>query len=228
MANRVEYGKIERITGQTFDPVLAFMQAVPAMIAKARNDGWSSAHSYRGFHVAGTAYAINTTDKVAVTESGGNLKRETKGKVCVEKRLDGRLRKSMTDIIGFVVLGTSDQQSIEDVTGLATPTLHLCSDCRQEIPASPIVSPTTLIVHSGLVQDVNQAFTIGQEVGMYARVDKNQVDPLLHDALPDFHDWGARVNTYIKLTGGQEAACAIDLGERQRLAQLALSKTVQS
>jgi len=82
-----------------------------------------------------------------------------------------------------------------------------------------------LIIHSGLDSDVNQTFTIGQEVDMYARAEKGDVDPALFRHQTDFTDWEQRLQTYMTLTGGAEAL-SIPLEERQRLAQLALNKEV--
>lgn len=223
MTNRVEYGKVEQLTGTEFDPVHWFLENIPFMIEQARSDGQRDAHSYRQFHVAGTGYAINTHDKISNIESAGNLKREPKSKVCVEKKLAGRMQKDMTNLVGLVILATTDKHQIKQVSDLPTPTLHLCGECRHEILEYGIASPSTLVVHSGLDVDINQTFTLGQEVDMYANAEDGDIDERLFRAQPNFKDWTARLQTYDRLTGGHETALTIDLSERQRLAQLALN-----
>jgi len=226
MANRLDYGRIEALLNKPFDPVFTFLLHAPYMIEDARAEGRVDAHSYRGFQVAGGAYGINPAEKTAWEDSAGNLKRESKNKICTERKLYTRAAKQgVTTMIGLVVLGTTDRELIREVSGLPTPTLHLCSDCRHDVPASPIVSASMLIIHSGLDSDVNQTFTIGQEVDMYARAEKGDVDPALFRHQTDFTDWEQRLQTYMTLTGGAEAL-SIPLEERQRLAQLALNKEV--
>jgi len=226
MPDRLNYGHIESMLGKPFDPVFAFLQRAPYMIEEARTKGQADVHSYRNFSVAGSFYAINSSEKIAWVDSAGNLKRESKNKICTERKLEGRARKyGMTDTIGAVILGTGNREQIREVSGLPTPTLHLCSACRHDLPASPLISPSSLIIHGCLDSDVNQAFAIGQEVNMYARAEKGVVDPKLFKAHDDLTDWDQRVQTYQALSGGAEAT-KLSLAERLRLAQLAINREV--
>lgn len=222
----MNYGHIERLLGKPIDPVFWFMQRVPFLVEIARDEGKKDAYSYRDFHVAGAAIAINSDEKIFWSDVAGNLKRENKNKICVERKLEGRARRhAMTDLVGFIVLGTTDRQQIEAVSGLPTPTLHWCADCRHDIPASPIVSPNALVVTCGLDSDVNQTFLAHQVVDMYREAERGHVKPALLTAQPDFTDWEQRVATYQVLSGGEEAV-NLPLEMRQRLAQLALNKEV--
>ena len=225
-ATELSYGKIEETLGRRFDPVLYFIQRIPYLVERARTMGRESAYSYRDFHVAGAIVAHSEAEKIIWEDVGGNLKRATKAKVCMERKLDGRAEKrGMLETIGYVVLGTTDKKAISEVSDLATPTLHWCTDCRHDIPNTPRTTPNTIIFTSGLEDDVNQSFLTYQLTDMYRRAESGDIDRALMRSQPSLDDWEMRVATYQAMTSGWESA-AIPLHERQRLAQLALSGTI--
>lgn len=225
---KFNYAHMEALLGKPFDPVYAFMRLVPYMVESARTAATTDAHSYRGFHVAGSMYAINEIDKLAIQDSAGNLRRSVKEKVCAEKKLLGRATKAeATHIVGLVVLGTSNQEAIQQVSDLATPTLHFCSVCRVEVPEHPAVRRSTLAVTSGLESDVNQTFNVGQIQDLYARADKGDIDDSLFRGQPDFTDWEQRLATYSLAIGRlQEAGPSLEI--REVIAQMAMSRTLTS
>jgi len=227
-SQEINYGNVERLTGKPIDPVLWFLQRVPYLVEQARSLGRQDAHSYRDFHVAGAIAAINPAERTYWEDAAGNLKRSNKSKVCAEKKLLGRaLKHGFPHVIGLVVLSTTDRAEIKAVSDLETPTLHFCGVCRDEVPQHQCVADRTLVVTSGLNEDVNQTFTVGQVASLYPQAlhgDSAAAFELTRSR-PDFHDWDQRIATYQMLTNGPEAV-NLALEERQRLAQLALSKTV--
>jgi hypothetical protein len=221
--NYEEHG---RMTGTTIDPVYWMMENIPLMVGKARQLGRKDAHSYRDFVVPGGMISLNEHDKIIGTDVAGNLKRANKGKVCFERKLLTRAKNNgMTSVLAIVGLATTNRTEIAEVSDLRSPTLHLCSDCRHAIPASPLVSPSTICFTSGIESDVNQAFQLGFLTDAYAKVEAGETVSELYASRPDMTDWDARKRAYQTMVG-PNASHEFSVDQRLHFATLALSKSV--
>lgn len=146
-----------------------FCKQIPFLVDKARMAANGDAYSYRDFNVGAVGYGVNDATRELDMQSAGNVKRNPgKTKVCAEKRVLGRLEKSgMTRVIGFVGVGASDPNLIEEVTGRATPTLHPCSVCLDMFRESRLVDTNTLVVNAGIDKDIYEVHSVGEQWRMY-------------------------------------------------------------
>jgi cytidine deaminase len=170
------------------------------MARLARSVAEWEAYSYRNFHVGAAIYAVDPGSAAVGINAAGNLKLNIeRQKVCAEKRaLRRAVKAELTHAIGFVCVGTTDRDQIEAVSGLRSPTLHLCSDCRIEtVGESPLVTDHTLMVTSGIESDITQVHTFGQMTEMY---DFDRYTDLAgvgqSNVVPNFNNWSARLRTY--------------------------------
>ena len=207
-----------------FDPYHHFIDSVPFLVESARSAARIDSHSYRGFLVGAAAFTLVAQSQEIGIFTSGNLKRGPHtAKVCAEKKALARAEKAgYAEAIGIVVAATSDTELIEEVTGVASPTLHPCGECRRLFDKHPIMQDETLIVTVGLDSDEYQVHSHAQLRTLYER---NETELLMQPSGYGFGSWDMHVATYEFLT---HAETAVPEGERRspaKLAQLALLAT---
>ena len=198
LRGKTAHSGFEQEFGKNVDPHHIFMGLVPHMVDISRKAAKEEAYSYRGFHVGASLLAFLPRARETLLFSAGNTKYENQQKICAEKalleQLDGyaRVTGDSAEVIGLVVVGTSDKALIEGVTGLPTHTLHPCRDCRGMLGDSPGVTEDMLIVTAGLQSDAHQTHTLGQLQAFYAH---DAAEAALHTN-PDFDNWHTRQAYY--------------------------------
>ena len=134
------------------DPHRFFIENTPMLVQLARHVAMNLAYSYRGFHVGVSAVGhIPESGEFAVV-SAGNTKKKSREKVCAEKKALTQLANiGMTEAIGLVVVATTDRHKIAEVTGIGTPTLHPCDECRGGVCRHhKLMRDETLMLTTGL------------------------------------------------------------------------------
>lgn len=200
-----------------FDAHHLFVGAVPFMVDNARAAAFNDSYSYRGFRVGAAAFAV----KMSLNETGiyaaGNVKRtKDKTKICAEKRALNQASKSgFTRAVGIVVAGTTDVGLIAEVTDQPTPTLHPCGDCRHLFEDHKLVRPDTLVVTTGLEEDIYQVHTFAELQGAYANK-SGLPEQVTVDGLDG---WSLRQSFYDRV-----AAAQLHLEEPQRQSSAAIAK----
>lgn len=201
-----------------FDPVRTFITDTGKLIDMARESGHDESYSYRGFKVgvAGLFWTIGKTETGLLP--AGNLKsKDYKPKFCAEQRLVARgINAGFTHLVGLVVAATTDKGEIAAVTDVPTPTLHPCSECRQELKHHSLVSDETIVITTGFDRDRYQVHTFGQLRRLY---DEFEEEALMHDRIADSQpDWDVCAAKYDILTKEYRGATT----PREELAQIAL------
>lgn len=138
-----------------FDPHTLIFDMGANLIEIARAIRGKYANSYRDFKVGAATISINESRHRAAAFVGANSKpTPSSEKFCAEKQAVGsaRANKFMYTPAVFVV-GSTDKKEIEAVTGLATPTLHPCTSCRN------LLSESTVVIPVGADEDVYEAYT---------------------------------------------------------------------
>lgn len=202
-----------------FDPYRRFVQRVPELIDQARDTYYDEreAYSYRGFRVGLSGLVMTRGSHDTGTLTAGNLKKVAKPKLCAEQRFLARVRKAGYDqVVGFVLAATTDRTKITEVTGLATPTLHPCDECRAKLSRSSLITDDTLVVSAGIDKDYYQVQRWGQLTDRYG---SEEEDALIYGDIGfGFEEWDKRVTYYDEFVRGNPAIEA-----RARLAQAALT-----
>ncbi len=186
------------------DPYRDFVEAVPNLAKKARKAAKDEAFSYRDFRVGCAVLGISGGIDTMVTAAGGNIKVRGQEKICAERVAARRAEdEGVIAIIGVVVVGTSNPAEIKAVTGLATPTLHMCSECRIDFSDTKSrFTDETLVVTSGLTTDYYQTHLFGQLRELY---DDECYEELMGMRISsDFDNWQRRVNLYDNLVIGEQ------------------------
>lgn len=116
--------------GRGFDPWHTFVESVPMLVQRAREIRLDDdeTNSYR-IKVGCMALSTSLDGSEMGMFAGGNTKiTKAHGKVCAETRAIRRARRAGAgNIIGLVIVG--DLQP-DDGTGVFSPTLHCCEECR--------------------------------------------------------------------------------------------------
>ncbi len=184
-----------------FDPFREFVASVPELVRKSRLANEDETYSYRGFKVGvtGLFWVPDTQDTVFL--SAGNLKKQGKPKFCAEQRLLIRARKAgFTQAIGLVITATTDRQKISEVTGLPTPTLHPCEECRSVLSQDKMMTADTLLLTTGVESSYFQVHRFGELVTRYS---EGEIEALQHTNISSgFSDWEHRLEVYDGLVRG--------------------------
>lgn len=201
-----------------------FISSVPYMMYQARAAVRHSAHSYRGFLVGASAYAVRTHDGDTAVVSAGNLKNEHKSKVCAERKALALAKKAGFErIVGLVVAATTDLDLIEGVSGRKTPTLHPCADCRSMFHDHPLMRPDTLVVTTGLDTNRYQVHDVSELVDFY-----NRPSPPLDTqySIAGTDNWEQRIATYDVLVSAEHTRPETERRAAAVLAAMALTRTL--
>jgi len=173
----------------------------PYMIDRARAN-YSKAHSYRGFLVGAVGFAVDHARETGYFFDGSNVKKSKHAdKVCAEKRIIASVhKKQLEQVVGIVVAATTDRDKIEEVTGLRTPTLHCCDDCRQLLADSHSVSDNTLITTIGVTKDIYEVHDFGTMSMAYDTQTMTPAQPI------EYHPelWSNREVVYEKLSANYD------------------------
>lgn len=198
----------ERMLGKEVDPYHMFIGIVPHMVYHARRAADEEVYSYRGFHVGASLFAFLPQLRETLLFSAGNTKIENEQKVCAEKKILEQLEGYSTahgtpaEVIGMVVVGTSDRDLIKGVTGRAAPTLHPCNECQEIMGDSRSVTNETLVVTAGIGSDVHQVHSYGDLRDFYDALRRGEPvsDAHAHD-VPNFDQWHTRHVFYDYMIG---------------------------
>lgn len=173
----------------SFDPWHMFVESVPMMVEEAREVRLNEKEtkSYR-IRVGCTVLATDAVGTSMGIFNGGNTKvTPSAGKVCAETRTIRRAQKAgMTNIIGMVVVG--DPQP-DDGSGLASPTLHCCEECRLG-NLGTFSNDDTLVLTAHPQRDKFQLQTARELIALHDAVvagAEPMEPPLFHD--PHFVRW---------------------------------------
>jgi cytidine deaminase len=139
------------------DPAF-FDQIELRMVAAARRAAREKAVSYRNFLVGACgAILLRNRDEVVFVPGANNSPRRGVPRDCAEMDIVRHAEELLAAhgagnvaVLDVYVAGTDDPEQIEAVTGLVTPTLHPCSDCRDLMVKHPAVQDDTGIVTVGL------------------------------------------------------------------------------
>ncbi len=199
-----------------FDAHHLFVGAVPYMVDQARAAAIHDSYSYRDFRVGAAVFAV----KMRLNETGlyaaGNVKsKKEKAKICAEKRVLNQAAKSgFTRAVGIVVAGTTDVELIAEVTEKATPTLHPCGDCRHLFEDHRLMRPDTLVITTGLEDDIYQVHTFTELQDVYAQK-RSLPEQITADG---FDNWSLRQSFYDHIANAQSYLAE---DERQTAAMIA-------
>lgn len=201
-----------------------FIGSIPYMMKQARAAVRQSAHSYRGFLVGASAYAVRTHSNETAVLSAGNLKNQHKTKVCAERKALSLAKKAgFEHVVGLVVAATTNLDLIEGVTGRKTPTLHPCGDCRDMFHDHPLARPDMLVVTTGLDTNKYQVHTAAGLAEFYA-----QPAPALEaqDVVAGIDNWDMRLATYDVLASAELTRPSAERRPAPMLAQMALTRSL--
>ena len=205
------------------DPMRHLVEHLPDMINRTRGAALTG-YSWRGFLV-GAGGLMQESDGALREYYAGNLKRESKQKVCAEPRMLGRVGKKTTGrMVGIVVAATTDVDLIEEVSLYRTPTLHCCIDCQHKLVTDPHVDEDTMMVTAGIDKDVYQAFTVGWMTDTYRKNDKAQIEQAR--AIQGFDKWDKRLDLYDKLTYAETQMKSKTPRTPTQIAQMVLMATI--
>ena len=207
------------------DPYSIFLEKIPSMADDARYASEADGFSYRNFLVGAAIFAVDKSTHETITLASGNLKvKSTKEKVCAEKRVLNKAKKAGFDTaIGLVIAGVSDVELIKEVTGVPTPTLHPCHDCRGLFDEHSMVNDDTLIISVGLEEDIYQVHNFREMYNLYADNSNEILDqPTGHG----FNDWNQTVEMYNHLAWAEDTVPHSGQRSRSQLAQMALMATM--
>jgi len=189
-------GGFESFNASEFDPYHIMMAGMPYMVEQARAGANKHASSYRGFHVGAAAFAVKWSTSETAIFNGGNIKpTPDRPKICAEGVTVRQAEKyGFEEILGIVVVATTDIVKIEEVTGARTPTLHPCSECQDpagKVAGNALMRPGTLVVTAGIDHDIYQVHTLQELQDAYG---DSRGDSLL-EARPGFA-WELATATY--------------------------------
>ena len=187
-----------------FDPLLPFLLVGPHMINRARVASERSI-SYRGFRVGATALGFVPGEGLRLWSESNRKLAPDVPKDCAEKRvLEQARRAGCTQLLGLTVVGTTNVAKIEEVTNIATPTLHPCGTCRDMFADGGLVTPDVPIVSSGLDADLLELHTAAELAALYDPDTAYQSAGVVEDL--GFAGWTERAHQYPSL--GEVAAQA--------------------
>lgn len=204
-----------------FEPYHLFVGMVPYMVEQARHAADKEAHSYRGFLVGATVFAVQPSTQEIEMFSAGNLKsKKGKEKVCAEKKALNQAQKAgFTQVLGIAVAATTDRAKIEEVTDMPTATLHPCDDCLTMFEDHSQIRESTLVITAGIDVDIYEVHTT-----------RELQDIALTKEFPDiehihrgFDNWGRRLNLFSRLYHEQQALDGADRTPYAELARIAIS-----
>lgn len=175
LVQELNYSYIES-DGHEFDPHSLIFEWGPTCIATARGMRKKHADNWRKFHVGGATVSVDGRGKRAAIFVGANSKPTKEAlKKCAEMDAIGAAkREGYFYTAAIFVAATTDTELIKDITGLSTPTLHLCDPCRG------LISESTVVVTVGAEEDIFEAHTGKEMWELYA-------DPTIeqHEAIVD-------------------------------------------
>lgn len=226
----------------------ATIEAVPEAFQRCWDAVSRLPESYRGFCVVATGIVSNTdmTNPVHGFITTGNYKAKLRDeerdevdveaipKVCAEADLLIKAEElGITYIGAIVVAATTKRPRIVEVTGVNTPTLHPCGDCRDTLKDNELAGSETAIFSTGLTPDVDfyQAQSLRSCVRRYERLKRGfefrdaALHPHLHpDEWAEKAAWYQRAVKKAHLTGNiYDGAINKEL-ERRKLAFIAMSE----
>ena len=182
---------------------------VPVLVANARNavSAPGYAHSWRGFWVAasGIAYDTNPDEPRIGTYTSGNFKirldEEDRGeedvedvpKNCAEMDIAIRAGHDDQERIGLVVVAaTTVTPRIEEVTGIATPTLWPCVSCNEMMTESYLFDSRTIIMTIGSGNNIFQVQSAGDLRKRHQQIANGESPKPLETHRYSEHAWDAK------------------------------------
>lgn len=205
-----------------FDTGHLLVSLVPNMVEQARFAAETDAHSYRDFKVGAAVLAVNDVTHETAVITAGNLKSRHKAKVCAERKALQQARKiGYTQAASIVVAGTTDAELIREVTGVATPTLHPCGECQNMFDSHPLMRDDTLIITTGLEDDIYQVHNFVELKGLYSIADLSVLETQ-EGGLHDFSNWEQRVALYGHMRYLEQRFPVEERRSSSKMAQLAL------
>lgn len=168
--------------------------------------------SYRGVLVSAVVVAADRLGEIVLI-TGANIKPNTsKTTVCAEtvayaklqKENDRRFEDSGRSVpnflvpLGIVVVSNTDKQTNEGITGVATPVLHMCANCRVRGADDPRITADLPVVSAHADHDIYQAHTQAGLNSMYDEHDFPAV-PIVRD----LSRWSKRVARYDELVNAE-------------------------
>lgn len=193
-AREVNYQPLVATRGHSFDPWHLLVESIPMMVEGAREIREKDSASYR-IKVGSVALATDAVGESMGIFGGGNTK-VTKAdvKVCAETRAIRRAeRAGMNNIIGLVIVGDAQP---DDGSGLDSPTLHCCEECRIG-NLGRRSNPDTLVMTALPDTDRYQLQTAAELIELHEAVIRGgepAEPPLFHD--PGFRRWEASRHQY--------------------------------
>jgi len=140
---------------EQFDPLSILFEMGPFLIKNARAIREKYATSYRNVLVSASALVRNTQEqKMRAYVGFNNTPYQGAQKHCAEMKSFGQ-----ADHDGYrrhdavIVVGPTDTNMIEGITGIATPTLYPCDSCLD------LLDDATVVVTVGAEEDVYEAHT---------------------------------------------------------------------
>lgn len=180
-----------------FDPYHNFVELMPYLVDRAR-EAREEAVSYRNFKVGGVLLAATGDFRfIGVIDAANTKPKPSADKVCSEKRLFGRARKKgYVEPVGLVVCG---ELNPDHGSGLESPTLHPCMECRDIIPDDTLImsirpDKDAFELKTGReLKALHAAAADGEEIGE---------QHIFYD--PGFKKWETNRTWYGRLTRGLE------------------------
>jgi cytidine deaminase len=144
-----------------------FLTLVPELVELAVEAAKFTADSYRQFHVAAAALAIDEKTGRAMIIIGANFKgekddsNEFSPKSCAEHDILHQAEElGMTHIVGFVTYADIEPEEIVDVLKREEPTLCPCGVCDTVLAQHPLVDEATILISTAPDKSVIQSQTI--------------------------------------------------------------------
>jgi len=161
------YRRLLVLTNGRYDPVYAGWQLFPMLADQARLAAEQEAISYRDFHVGAAAYALDQENYRAGIIFGANIKPDKSApKRCAELMLVQKAETLGYKSIPYLVV--SGPLQTDEHSGIISPTLHPCADCRDLFLASPLIEDETVLVTVGEDGETHEMFSVAELLGLHA------------------------------------------------------------
>lgn len=99
----------------------------------------------------------------------------------------------MEKVNAVVVVSSGDEETIKGITGVASRTLHPCSDCRRMFKHNPMIDSDTSIITLDETENIMQIQTVAELFDAYKGISSGTKDPKNYEDAPvyiyDKNDW---------------------------------------
>lgn len=196
--------------GDVFETMINF---VPTLVTQARTavatPGYT--HSWRGFRVAASAIAYDTSPdnpRIGNYTSGNfkiRLKEDERGeedvedvpKNCAEMDVAIRAGHDDQERIGLIVVAATTVRSrIEEVTGIATSTLWPCGSCNEMMEQSDLFDSHSIVMTIGSANDIFQVQSVKDLKRRHKQIERGEQPEPLKTHRYSQYDWPAKSASY--------------------------------